>query len=221
MPGQALYIHARALPVYGGSPLPQNGHADFCVGNESFVIATAQTCNRTGQRMARFTAVKPTQTDKGLAAYLAEDAEYTDEQARDAGIQRLLVIAGYDANPIDGIRAGLRRVELREWRGSAADAFRDRLEEWVTTLHRRRDALDEAADLVAEHRRAAADRVELIEDRSMFMTRTEVRCASCGSSTRCSSSRGSRRAVRRRATRRPTSPPTRGTSWSTSRSAPL
>ena len=59
------------------------------------------------------------------------------------------------ATTVDGIRAGLRRVELREWRGSAADAFRDRLEEWVTTLHRRRDALDEAADLVAEHRRAA------------------------------------------------------------------
>src|SRR4029079_13548984 len=35
---------------------------------------------------------------------LAEEAEYTDEQARDAGIQRLLVIAGYDANPIDGVR---------------------------------------------------------------------------------------------------------------------
>ena len=68
------------------------------------------------------------------------------------------------ATTVDGIRAGLRRVELREWRGSAADAFRDRLEEWVTTLHRRRDALDEAADLVAEHRRAAADRVELAQD---------------------------------------------------------
>ncbi len=115
VPGQALYIHARALPVYGGSPLPQNGHADFCVGNESFVIATAQTCNRTGQRMARFTAVKPTQTDKGLAAYLAEDAEYTDEQARDAGIQRLLVIAGYDANPIDGIRAGKTDAALAQF----------------------------------------------------------------------------------------------------------
>jgi uncharacterized membrane protein len=103
---ESVYLHVRALPVYGGSPLPQGGHADFCVTNESFTLAVAQTCNRTGYRMARFTAVKPSQNDKGLAtAYLAEEAEYTDEQARDAAIQRLLVIAGYDANPIDGIRS--------------------------------------------------------------------------------------------------------------------
>jgi hypothetical protein len=37
------------------------------------------------------------------SAYLAEDSEYDDEQARLAGIQRLLVIAGYDAAPIDGV----------------------------------------------------------------------------------------------------------------------
>src|SRR5436305_15078290 len=49
---QALYVHARALPVYGGSPLPQNGHAEFCIGSESFVLTAAQTCNPTGQRMA-------------------------------------------------------------------------------------------------------------------------------------------------------------------------
>ena len=115
VPAQALYIHARALPVYGGSPLPQNGHADFCVGHESLVLPSAQTCNRTGYRMARFTAVKPGETDKGLTAYLAEDAEYTDEQARDAGIQRLLVIAGYDANPIDGIRAGKTDAALAQF----------------------------------------------------------------------------------------------------------
>jgi len=104
LPGETLYVHARALPVYGGSPLPQRGHADFCVGAENFVLPAAQRCNRPGQTMARFTAVKPGETDKGLTAYLAEDAEYTDEQARDAAIQRLLVIAGYDANPIDGVR---------------------------------------------------------------------------------------------------------------------
>jgi uncharacterized membrane protein len=104
MPGETLYLHARALPVYGGSPLPQAGHANFCVGADTFVMPASQSCNRSGQKIARFTAVKPTETEKGLTTYLAEEAEYTDEQARDAGIQRLLVIAGYDANPIDGVR---------------------------------------------------------------------------------------------------------------------
>ena len=103
-PGETLYVHARALPVYGGSPLPQQGDADFCTAADNFVLAQARTCHRGNQQLARFTAVKPSQTEKGLVVYLAEDAEYTDEQARDAGIQRLLVIAGYDANPIDGVR---------------------------------------------------------------------------------------------------------------------
>ena len=77
---------------------------NFCVGQGNFALPATQSCHRTGQKMARFTAVKPTETDKGLVAYLAEDAEYDDEQARDAAIQRLLTIAGYDAGPIDGVR---------------------------------------------------------------------------------------------------------------------
>ena len=80
------------------------GTPNFCVGADTFVLPASQSCNRTGQKIARFTAVKPTETEKGLVTYLAEDAEYDDEQARDAGIQRLLAIAGYDAGPIDGVR---------------------------------------------------------------------------------------------------------------------
>src|SRR5579862_745010 len=38
---EAVYLHARALPVYGASPLPQGGHADLCVGKDNFVIASA------------------------------------------------------------------------------------------------------------------------------------------------------------------------------------
>ena len=52
---------------------------------------------------------------RSLTAYLAEDAEYTDEQARDAGVQRLLVIAGYDANPIDGIRGAKTDAALAQF----------------------------------------------------------------------------------------------------------
>jgi uncharacterized membrane protein len=102
-----LFLYARALAVYGASPLPQTGHADLCVvqdGKEDFVIPSARICARAGQRLVRFTAVNPTVNEQMFTANFAEEAEYSNEQARDAGIQRLLVMAGYDANPIDGIR---------------------------------------------------------------------------------------------------------------------
>jgi uncharacterized membrane protein len=102
-----LFLYARALAVYGASPLPQTGHAELCVvqdTKDSFVIPSARLCARTGQRLVRFTAVNPTVNEQMLTANFAEEAEYTNEQARDAGIQRLLVMDGYDANPIDGIR---------------------------------------------------------------------------------------------------------------------
>ena len=38
-PADRLYLHARALPVYGGSPLPQQGEADFCVAPDNFKSA--------------------------------------------------------------------------------------------------------------------------------------------------------------------------------------
>ncbi|RAI44842.1 DUF1036 domain-containing protein [Rhodoplanes roseus] len=99
---EQLFLHARAMPVYGPSPEPQSGHADLCIANGDFLIAAARAC-RPPQRFARFTAVKPTETPDGLVAALAEEAEYSDEQARLAGIQRLLVLAGYDATPVDGV----------------------------------------------------------------------------------------------------------------------
>jgi uncharacterized membrane protein len=98
-----VLLNARALGVYGSSPIPQNGTDTLCIAQENFVIAAARQC-RSGQTSAQFTQITPTQTDDGnLVAYLAEDSEYDDEQARLAGIQRLLVIAGYDAAPIDGV----------------------------------------------------------------------------------------------------------------------
>jgi uncharacterized membrane protein len=98
-----ILLNARALSLYGSSPIPQNGTDRLCVAPDNFVIAAARQC-RTGQMPAQFTQITPTQADDGnLVAYLAEDSEYDDDQARLAGIQRLLVIAGYDAAPIDGV----------------------------------------------------------------------------------------------------------------------
>lgn len=97
-----ILLHARALGLYGSSPAPQGGADTLCIAEQNFVIAAARQC-RTGQTPAPFTQVHPTQGDDGhLVAYLAEDSEYDDEQARLAGIQRLLIVAGYDAGAIDG-----------------------------------------------------------------------------------------------------------------------
>ncbi|MFL6792916.1 MAG: DUF1036 domain-containing protein [Bradyrhizobium sp.] len=98
-----VLLNARALGVYGSPPIPQSGTDTLCIAQDNFIIAAARQC-RAGQTPAPFTQITPTHTDDGnLVAYLAEDSEYDDEQARLAAIQRLLVIAGYDAAPIDGV----------------------------------------------------------------------------------------------------------------------
>ncbi|HWL03352.1 MAG TPA: DUF1036 domain-containing protein [Xanthobacteraceae bacterium] len=110
LPGSAqtarIYVHARALPVYGGQPSLQDGHADFCVIDAppggSFSIRDARNC-RAGQQSVRFSEVIPLDADGTATVTLAEDGQYDEEQARLAGIQRLLGIAGYDTSPIDGV----------------------------------------------------------------------------------------------------------------------
>ena len=120
-----ILLHARALGLYGSSPMPQGSGDTLCIAPDNFVIAAARQC-RSNQTPAPFTQITPTQTDDGnLVAYLAEDSEYDDEQARLAGIQRLLVIAGYDAYPIDGVQGAKTQAAIAKFlneRKLAADA---------------------------------------------------------------------------------------------------
>jgi uncharacterized membrane protein len=100
-----FYIHARALPAYGTSPSALTGHVELCVGKQHFIVpAAGRGCSRAGQQLVRFTEVKPYPSETGWTAYLAEESDYNDEQARLAAVQRLLTINGYDANPIDGLK---------------------------------------------------------------------------------------------------------------------
>ncbi len=121
-----LYVHARALALYGSSPPAQAAHGELCVADGNFVIAGARSCvARKGQRLVGFTAIQPTPGEQGLTANIAEPADYSDEQARLAGIQRLLVAAGYDANPIDGVPGKKTEAALARFlkdRGLSAEA---------------------------------------------------------------------------------------------------
>jgi uncharacterized membrane protein len=118
-----VYVHTRTPPVYGDTPMPQNGEAELCIRPADFTIADARACPVSQQ--ARFSAARPMDSPKGPAINFAEAADYDDAQARLAGVQRLLTIAGYDAYPIDGVQGGKTQAAIGRFlkdRNLAADA---------------------------------------------------------------------------------------------------
>ena len=118
-----VYVHARTPAIYGSGPLPQGGDVDLCVRDKDFVIANARNCPLSQQ--ARFAAARPSDSGDGPTINLAEQADYDNAQARLAGIQRLLAIAGYDASPIDGVEGSKTQAALAKFlkeRKLAADA---------------------------------------------------------------------------------------------------
>ena len=87
------------------------------------IIADARSCPASQQ--ARFTAAKPSESPKGPVVNLAEEADYDDAQARLAGIQRLLVIAGLRRQPDRRRRGPKTQAALAKFlndRKLAADA---------------------------------------------------------------------------------------------------
>ncbi len=108
-----VYVHARTPPVYGSAPMPQTGQAELCIRNNDFAIDNARGCAVSQQ--ARFAAARPSESPNGPVVNLAEEADYDDAQARLAGIQRLLTIAGYDAYPIDGVEGAKTQASLTKF----------------------------------------------------------------------------------------------------------
>ncbi len=108
-----VYVHTRTPPLYGSPPRPQNGDAAFCIREGDFEFADARDCS-VGQQ-APFSPARPSDTPKGPTINLAEEADYDDDQARLAGIQRLLMIAGYDTTPIDGIEGARTQAALAKF----------------------------------------------------------------------------------------------------------
>jgi uncharacterized membrane protein len=108
-----IYLHTRTPALYGRAPAPRTGNAELCIRDGDFDIADGRSCPITQQ--ARFSAAHPSDAPQGPTIYVAEDAAYDDAQARLAGIQRLLTIAGYDAYPIDGVAGSKTQSALAKF----------------------------------------------------------------------------------------------------------
>jgi uncharacterized membrane protein len=119
-----IYVHARTPPVYGNAPVAQSGHAELCIRDGNFDIANARGCPVSQQ--ARFTAAQPSDSAKEPTVNLVEESDFDDAQARLAGVQRLLAIAGCDAYPIDGVQGVKTQAALTKFlhdRTQPADAL--------------------------------------------------------------------------------------------------
>jgi uncharacterized membrane protein len=108
-----VYVHARTPALYGSAPVPQGDVAELCVRDGDFEMADGRGCPISQQ--ARFSAARPSDAGNGPTVNLAEVADYDDTQARLAGIQRLLTIAGYDAYPIDGVPGARTQAALAKF----------------------------------------------------------------------------------------------------------
>lgn len=98
-----IYVHARTLPVYGPVQPLLPGETQLCVGEGEFLIAGARRCTGDKQRLAAFGTMQPRESENGKAVLIAEPAGYGPEQARLAAVQRLLTLAGINAEPVDGV----------------------------------------------------------------------------------------------------------------------
>jgi uncharacterized membrane protein len=100
---ERIFVHTRALPVYGALNPLLPSVTQLCVGEGEFLIGGARRCENQKQRLVAFGEMKPRESENGRAVYLAEPADYSPEQARLAAVQRLLMLSGFGAEPIDGM----------------------------------------------------------------------------------------------------------------------
>ena len=109
------YFYSRVPNYYDIAVTRFESGTRLCVGSSDFLITDATLCSDPSHRMERFIEVQPKSQGNDWELALAEEAEYTREQAGAAGVQRLLGMLGYDAGRIDGVPGGQTR--------SALDAF--------------------------------------------------------------------------------------------------
>ena len=123
-----VYLHTRTPLVYGSCSAAARTDKPT---SASATVTSIFPMPGAARQASRHISARPSlRSPKGPVVNLAEEADYDDVQARLAGIQRLLVIAGYDANPIDGVQGTKTQAAITKFlkdRKLAADAATRRI----------------------------------------------------------------------------------------------
>jgi len=119
------YTFAYTLPVHSGGVKNFAGNRMLCAspGSGSFAIIGQDDCERRGFVARKFSTIR-TGDNTDWTTTFTEPTEYSFEEARIAGVQRLLADIGLDAGDIDGyLGAKTRRalVDFKEKHGIAPD----------------------------------------------------------------------------------------------------
>ena len=136
------YLYARTSAAHRGGRRQWGGEARLCVDpSSSFTIENPPRCSAMGLEERRFRRVQINKRDTWRTAF-AEATPYTISRARQAGLQRLLVDAGYDLR--EGRRgADPRRIaqsiaQFRQTARLAPNASESQLIDALETAARRR-----------------------------------------------------------------------------------
>ncbi len=100
--GERYLVYTRTPDAYDNAPIPSDATDLICVAREEFLIAGAERCADPRNRLVSFSDVTEDAVGEIGQTILAGAASMDKEQARIAGLQRLLAIAEYDPGDING-----------------------------------------------------------------------------------------------------------------------
>lgn len=119
------YFYSRVPSYYDIAVTRFESGVRLCVGSSDFLIPEARECDDPSNRTERFIEVQPKSDGDDWELALAEEAEFTREQAALAGAQRLLNMLGYDAGRIDGLSGSLTEAALKSFASASGTGNTD------------------------------------------------------------------------------------------------
>lgn len=100
--GERYFLHTRTPVIYDKMPEQPAISRMLCVREDNFLLAGAETCIEDRGTLVPFSRLSKKQGETKSTITLKEQADFTDSQARIAGFQRLLTLAGLDPGQING-----------------------------------------------------------------------------------------------------------------------